>query len=99
MSGEHIEPRFGEAVGEKEVAGLFSLGRVKFRTRAEATNFLESASEAKGVAGELHRAGIGQKLALTAHSAFDQFTEKNANAPNDEKADTEQWQRVASLFL
>src|SRR2546421_9610409 len=57
MSGEHIEPEFGEAVSEKEVAGLFGFGRVKFRTGVKATNLLESASEAKRVPGELHSAG------------------------------------------
>lgn len=75
MGGEHaVEGRLDPGA-EIQVAELGSIRRPQLRAGCMTTDLLQRTTNAVGVAGELHRRGIGKKLALAADRGLDQVAE------------------------
>src|SRR5690606_18261502 len=78
-----------ESLREKEMPDF--TGVVVDHRAAErvASDFLERAADAERVARELHRAGIGEKLALTRYRRLDHTPEEIADIADDHQRDAD----------
>src|SRR5438094_10100092 len=90
MRREQAEEGFADAIAEKHVAGLLGMGRINVRAEAVAANFLKRAGEAAGVAGELDRGGICEKLALAAGGGLNETAKEHANPTEKQEGQAEQ---------
>ena len=94
MRVHQVEERFAHAVAEEHVAGFLGVRRLKLRAEAQAADLLERAGQARRVARELHRRGVGEKLALAADRGLDEPAEEHADPANHDQRQPEQRQRV-----
>ncbi len=89
-----MEERLAHAVAEEHVAGFRGVSGLELRAVAQAANLLQRAGQAGRVAGELHRRGIGEELALPADGGLDEPAKEHADPANHDQHQAEQRQRV-----
>ena len=97
MRVHHVEERLAHAVAEEHVAGFLGVRRLELRAEAQAADLLQRAGQARRVARELHRRGVGEKLALPADGRLDEPAEEDANPANHDQRQPQQRQRVLVL--
>ena len=74
------------------MAGIRGIGRLHLR--AIAADLLQGAGQPGRITGELHRGGIGQKLALTADGGLDQTAKKHSHRADENQGHPDDRQRV-----
>ena len=89
-----VEERFAHAIAEEHVAGFLGVGRLELRAVAQAADLLQRAGQARRVARELHRRGVGQELALAADGGLDEPAKEDADPANHYQRQPQQRQRI-----
>ena len=97
MRVHEVEERFAHAVAEEHVAGFLGMGRLELRAEAQAADLLERAGQARRVARELHRGGVGEELALAADGGLDEPAKQDADPADHQQRQPEQGQRILVL--
>ena len=88
MGGEqHLQPA-AQPLAEEQVARLGGLGALQGRTRIEPQDSLQRSRDSVGIAGELDRLGVCEKLALAAHRGLDQVAEEGSQEADKHQAQT-----------
>ena len=87
---------------EKHVADFLGVRVAYLRRFGPAADLLERPGNSVGQSGELHRRGVGQKLALPRDGALDQLSKKQTDRADHEQANADHQddhQRAATAFF
>src|SRR5690606_41763668 len=78
----------GEGVADKGMIGVAGHGVFHLRAGVKTADLEERNGDALGIAGELHRRGVGEKFALPGDRSLDQTGEKTTDVADQEESET-----------
>ena len=100
VRGEEIEEAAGEGVAEEHVADFMGVAVAHPRAVGQTADLFQRPGDSTGVAGELHRRGIGQELPLAVDGGLDQVAQEHTQiAQHKHRQTDDQHQRGAVVSL